>query len=84
MKDPTFIIILYRPDATSVSHFTLRVSDDPVHSARSHVGIRIALSTRAKRAVSEWIQVSSIGWFCGRQQQSTGASMPDRDFDCCW
>ena len=49
IQDPTSIICL-RPLIANpaVSHYTLRVSDDPASAAHSLYGVGVALSTRAE------------------------------------
>lgn len=68
-QDLNSIITLPSPDATSSSRFTLRVSGDPVFSARVQTDVGIALTVRAKHTKLYWIQVNRIvcclaGLFC--------------------
>lgn len=44
IQDPTFVVTLPTPDANSFSRFTLRVSGDPVSSARGQGGVEIVRS----------------------------------------
>ena len=59
IQDPTSLIHLRSPRSPAGSEFTLRVSGDPASSSRGYAGVGIALSTRAEKALLEWIPINS-------------------------
>ncbi|MGL5405228.1 MAG: endonuclease/exonuclease/phosphatase family protein, partial [Propionibacteriaceae bacterium] len=60
IQDPSVVMHLKSPVSNSVdSQFTLRVSGDPVATARGLYGVGIALSAKAEAAIADWIPVNS-------------------------
>ena len=59
IRDPTSLIHLRSPRSPAGFEFTLRVSGDPASSSRGYAGVGIALSTRAKKTLLEWIPINS-------------------------
>ena len=55
IQDPTSLIHLRSPHSPAGSEFTLRVSGDPASSSRGYTGVGTTLSTRAEKALLEWI-----------------------------
>lgn len=74
MRNTTFITILWSSIEVSLTLFTVRISREPVWSARGHSVIENALSMRAEHALIFGFQsfaCSSARRFCTCQQQPT-------------
>ena len=54
IQDLTSLLHLRSPRCPAGAKFTLRVSGDPASSSRGYIGVGIALSTRAEKALLEW------------------------------
>ena len=59
IQNPTPLIHLRSPRSPAGSELTLRVSSEPASSPRGYAGVGIAFSTRAEKALPEWIPINS-------------------------
>lgn len=66
MRDPTSANTVHSPDATSVSRFALRTSNNPVSSICGTAGVGTALGTRLDDRQQSFLY-GSVGRFCAYQ-----------------